>query len=73
MSDKFFALNREDVHNTSSVVTRGVATSATKHMELRIPDGAGVTKEEIEMFFERLENYFVCEQTVSNSVSDLDL
>jgi hypothetical protein len=71
MADHFVSLNRGESGMNYSDFTTGAASTATDQFELRVKDGAGVTKIDVVLALEAFERFFNNAQQVSASGFDV--
>lgn len=71
MADHFVSLNRGVSGTKYSDFTTGTSSAATDHVELRVLDGASLTKKDVLLALEAFERFFENAQQVSAAGFDV--
>lgn len=58
MADHFVSLNRGETGTKASDFTTGTSSAATDQIELRILDGASLTKKDVKLALKAFERFF---------------
>lgn len=66
MSNHFFSSNRGVDGSKPTVITRATSSTTTDDMELRLADGASLTRKDVMIFLENLEKMFTTAPSVAN-------
>ena len=73
MADHFLSMNRGQAGGRYSDFTTGTSSTAANDMELRVKDGANVTKLDVQLFLEAAVRFFANAQQVAASGFDVKL
>lgn len=70
MADHFFSSNRGVMHNKANAFTRATSTTSGDDLELRVADGASLTRKDVLLFLEGLELLFLDGKSVALGGTD---
>lgn len=73
MADHYVSLNRGVSGEKYSDFTTGTASTATDQIELRVKDGASLTRKDVDLALEAFERFFQNAQQVSAAGFDVAL
>lgn len=71
MADHYVSLNRGQEGFLYSDFVTGTTTTAAAHFEVRVKDGAHLTKKDVHNFIEAMERFFENAQQVSTTGFDV--
>lgn len=70
MSNHFFSSNRGKDGNKQTTITRNTASTSGDDLELRVADGASLTRKDVVIFLRLLENVFESGKAVALGGTD---
>lgn len=72
MASHYVSLNRGVQGEKYSDFTTGTSSTATDHVELRVLDGAGLTRKDVHLIIEAFERFFQNPQQFSGAGFDVN-